>query len=184
MNVVSLSLWEYLPVLHSPFLWWYKVIKCYMMRWSGVNDTGIVTQCQATTDLMMIHQKEDHLLPDRDWPQVTETTDKGDYCTPGGERAVCKDAGRWITCHSPGKGHQHGWITEQYMSAFFLCLLQRQQQCAPALTLLTEQSDLQELGGGDMNHGKRLALQWQLNKITCVRESSVFTFCSKATLAF
>lgn len=49
-------------------------------RWGkAMNDMGTVTEWWATTDPLITGQKEDHLLPDHGWPQVTAITSSGDY---------------------------------------------------------------------------------------------------------
>lgn len=71
---------------HSPFFLQYEMTRCLHDETKTVNDTGIVTRHEVTTDPLMIHQKEDRLLPGRGCLQVTETTEaklwiRRDYCT-------------------------------------------------------------------------------------------------------
>ena len=69
MNVVSLS--HKISYLHPcDDVEWQNA---YVIGWSEVNVKGIVTYYGVTTDLLIIYQKENHLLPDHGWPWVTET---------------------------------------------------------------------------------------------------------------
>lgn len=54
------------------FLWWYEMIKCLHDEMKGVNDAGTVGQGEASTDLLLIFQKEGHLVPNCSWPRISE----------------------------------------------------------------------------------------------------------------
>ena len=73
MNVVSFSQNILLCCAH-PSCNGVRWEQANMLRWSGVNDA--VTQCRATPGLPRVRQKQDHLLLDHSWPQVTETMEK------------------------------------------------------------------------------------------------------------
>ena len=46
-----------------------------------MNNISIVTWRSATTDLLRISQKEDHMLPNYTKTTEREIADRGDYCT-------------------------------------------------------------------------------------------------------
>lgn len=48
MTMVFFS--KYVIVLYSPFLWWHVMIKCLHVRWTEVNDLGIVVTCFLAVD--------------------------------------------------------------------------------------------------------------------------------------
>lgn len=79
MNVVSVSK---IPTLYSPFLLrWCEPIQCLCDEMQCGEWCGHVTQHQANTDPLMLHQKE-HLLLDHsgtmaNWTAASKTTDKG-----------------------------------------------------------------------------------------------------------